>query len=91
MRVRVRVRVRMRVRVRVLSPFSGIRLLAALRTVGLQAPLPVGFSRQEHWSGVPCPPPGGLPDAGIGPTSLMPPVLAGGFSTTSATWEPRVL
>ena len=35
----------------------------------LQAPLPMGFSRQEHWSGLPCPPPGDLSDAGMEPTS----------------------
>jgi len=39
----------------------------------------VGFSRQEYWSGLPCPPPGVLPDPGIEPLS---PVLAGGFFTT---------
>ena len=47
----------------------------------------MGFSRQEHWSGRPCPPPGDLPDPGSEPTSLMSPVLAEGFFTTSATWE----
>ena len=47
--------------------------------------LSMGFSRQEHWSGLPCPPPGDLPDPGIKPTSLMPPALAGRFFTTSAT------
>ena len=52
-----------------------------------QAPLCVGFSRQEHWSGSPCPPPGDLPDPGIEPASLTSPALAGGFFTTSATWE----
>ena len=46
-----------------------------------------GFSRQEYWSGMPCPPPGDLPNPGIEPTSLMSPALAGGFFTTSATWE----
>ena len=49
-----------------------------------QAPLFMGFSRQEYWSGLPCPPPGDLPDPGIEPTS---PALAGGFLTTSTTWE----
>ena len=51
--------------------------------VAHQAPLSVGFSRQEYWSGLPClcPPPGDLPDPGI--TSLT----AGGFFTPSATWE----
>ena len=51
-----------------------------------QDPLSMGFSRQEHWSGLPFPPPGGLPDPGILPKSLMSPSLAGGFFTTSATW-----
>ena len=37
-----------------------------------------GFSRQEHWSGLPCPPPGGLPNPGIELTSFMSPALAGG-------------
>ena len=45
-----------------------------------------GFSRQENWSGLPCPPPGDLPDPGIELTSLFP-ALAGGFFTTSITWE----
>ena len=49
-----------------------------------------GFSRQEYWSGLPCPPPGDLPEPGMEPTSLMLPTLAGGFSTTSATWEPSM-
>ena len=49
-----------------------------------QSPLSMGFSRQEYWSGLPFPPPGDFPDAGIEPAS---PALAGGFFTTSATWE----
>ena len=56
-------------------------------TVACQAPLSMGFSRQEHWSGLPCPPPGDLPNAGTEPTSLLSLVFAGGFFTTSATWE----
>ena len=47
----------------------------------------MGFSRQEHWSGLPCPPPGDLPDPEIEPGSLTSPVLAGWFFTTSTTWE----
>ena len=47
------------------------------------------FSRQEYWSGLPCPPPGDLPDPGIEPTSLVSPVLAGRFFTTSTIfWLP---
>ena len=49
--------------------------------------LSMGFSRQEYWSGLPYPPCQDLPDPGIEPTFLMSPKLAGGFFTTSATWE----
>ena len=47
----------------------------------------MGFSQQEYWSGLPFSPPGDLPNPGIEPTSPMSPALAGGFCTTSATWE----
>ena len=50
-------------------------------TVPCQAPLSVGFSRQELWSGLPCPPPGDLPNLGTEPTSLMSPALVGTFFT----------
>ena len=73
----------------VLSHFSSVQLFVTLRTVAHQAPLSMGFSRQEYWSGLPCPPPGDLPDPGIEPVSLMSPALAGGFFTTGATWETR--
>ena len=49
--------------------------------VGRQAPLSMGFPRQEYWSGMPFPPAGDLPAPGISPA------LAGRFFTTSATWE----
>ena len=52
-----------------------------------QATLSMGFSRQEYWSGLPCPSLGDLRNPGIEPTSLLSPALAGGFFTTSATWE----
>ena len=42
---------------------------ATLWTLARQAPLPMGFSRQEYWSVLPCPPPGDLPDPGIEPLS----------------------
>ena len=61
--------------------------LCNLWTVAHQAPLSMGFSRQEYWSGLPCPPPGDLCDPGIEPTSLTSPALADRFFTTSATWE----
>ena len=47
-----------------------------------------GFSRQKYWNGLPCTPPGDLPDPGIEPLS---PALAGGFFTISATWEAPVM
>ena len=47
----------------------------------------MGFSRQEHWSGLPCPSPGDLPYPKIKPMSLKSPALAGGFFTTRTTWE----
>ena len=56
-------------------------------TVALQTPLSMGFSRQEYWSGLPCPPPGDLPNPGIEAMSLTSPTLAGRFFTTSAAWE----
>ena len=67
-----------------LSHFSHVQPFATPWTVTHQAPLSMGFSRQEHWSGLPCPPPGDLPDPGIEPTSLMSPLLTGEFFTTSA-------
>ena len=73
-----------------MSHFSGIQLFVTPWTVSFQAPLSMGFSRQEYWSRLPCPPPGDLPDPGIEPMSLMSPALAGGFFTTSATWEATV-
>ena len=68
----------------VLSHFNHVQLFETLWTVALQAPLSMGFSRLEYWSGLPCPPPGDLPDPGIEPKS---PASAGGFFATSATWE----
>ena len=56
-------------------------------TAAHQARLSMGFSRQEYWSGLPCPPPGDLPNPGIEPTSPVSPALAGGFFTTGTTWE----
>ena len=55
---------------------------AAPWTVAHQAPLSMGFSRQDYWGRLPFPPPGDLPDPGIEPTSLVSPALASGFFTT---------
>ena len=52
-----------------------------------QAPPSMEFYRQEYWSGLPFPSPWDRPDPGIKPRSLASPALAGGFFTTSATWE----
>ena len=70
-----------------LSCFSGVRLFATAWTVACQALLSIGFSRQEYWSGLPCPPPGGLPYPGVEFASLMSSALAGGFFITSTIWE----
>ena len=53
-------------------------------TAAHQAPLFLGFPREEHWSGLPFPPSGDLPDPGIEPAS---PASTGGFFNISATWE----
>ena len=73
--------------------FSHVRVFATLWTVACQVPLSRGFSRQEYWSGLPCPPPGDIPDPGIEPASFLSPASAGGFFTTSDTREalPRVI
>ena len=60
----------------VLSRFSHFWLFVTPWTVACQAPLSMGFSRQESWSGLPCPPPGDILNPGIKPTSLTSPVLA---------------
>ena len=64
---------------------QSFQLCVTLWTVAHQATLSMGFSRQEYWNGLLCPPPGDLPHPGTEPASLMSPALAGGFSTPSAT------
>ena len=66
---------------------SCVRLLATPWTAAYQAPPSMGFSRQEYWSGLPCAPPGDLPNPGIKPTSLKSPALAVGFFTPSVSLE----
>ena len=70
-----------------LSHFSCVQLFATLWTVACQTPLSMGFSRQESWSGLPCPPPGNLPHPGIKLESFMTPALGGKFFTTRTPWE----
>ena len=66
-----------------LSRFSHVRIFATPWTIVLQAPLSMGFSRQEYWSGLPFPSPGDLPDPGTGVVSLTPLALAGSLLLVS--------
>ena len=66
--------------------FSVVCLFAILWTIAHQAPMSMGFSRQEYWSGLLCPLPGNLPDPGIEPGSPTSPAPSDRFFTTSATW-----
>ena len=66
---------------------SCVWLFVTLWTIVHQAPLSMGFSRQEYWSRLPFPPLGDLPTPGIEPVSLSSSTMAGRFFTTSATWE----
>ena len=70
----------------VLSCFGRVQLFGTPGTVAHWAPLSMGFSRQENWSGLPFPPPGDLPNPGIKATSLRSPALAGELFTSSITW-----
>ena len=77
----------------VLSHFSRVQLFVILWTLTHQAPLSMGFSRQEYWSELQFPSAGDLTDPGIEPTSLTFHALAGWFFIASATWkglEPHV-
>ena len=75
----------------VLRCFGRVWLFVTLWTAARQAPLSMGFSRQEYRSGLPFPSPGDLLYPGIKPTSLTSPALAGEFFTTGATWEAKCL
>ena len=74
-------------RKRKVKSLSHVRLFATPWSVAYQAPLSMGFSRQDYWSGVPFPPPGDLPHPAIEPRSLMFPASAGRFFITGTTWE----
>ena len=67
-----------------LSQFSCVRLFATLWTVASQAPLSMGFSKQEYWSEFPFPSPWDLPNPGSEPASLA---FVGKFFASRATWE----
>ena len=70
------------------SYFSCVQLFVTSWTVAHQAPLFTRFSRQEHWSRLPCPLPGNLSNSGIEPVSLMSPALASIFFTTEPLGKP---
>ena len=70
-----------------LSCFRDVGLFAALWIVACQAPLSMGFFRQENWSGLPFPSPGDLPDPGSEPSTS---VLAGGFFTIEPPGKPKI-
>ena len=81
-----------KVRMRVLSCFSHFWLFVILWPVLSllwESPLSMRVSRQEHWSGLPCPPPGDLPDPEIESASLGSPALAGELFTISTTGKPK--
>ena len=74
-----------------LSCFSHVHRFVILWIVAHQAPLSMGFSRQEYWSGLSFPSPGDLPNPRIKRTSLMSSALIGRFLTTSPTWGAHCL
>ena len=74
-----------------LSHFSCIKLFVTLWTVACQIPLSLGFTKQEHWSGLLCHLPGDLHNPEIEPVSLVPPSLASRFFTSTSTWKAHVL
>ena len=72
-----------------LCHFIQVQIFVTIWTLACQAPVYMGFSRQEYWSGLPCPPPGNLPDPSIELRSPMSSALAGGLFTTSSSWEAK--
>ena len=74
-----------------LSHFSHVRLFVTPWTVAHQAPLSMGFFRQEYWSRLQCPPPGDLPNQESNLHLLTSPALAGRFFTINTIWEAPLL
>ena len=72
----------------VLSHFSHVWPFRNLWTLAHQAPLSMGFSKQEYWSGLPCLSPRDLPDQGIEATSPASPALEAGSLPTELSWKP---
>ena len=75
----------------VLRHFSHVQLFVTPWTVACQAPLSLGFSQQEYWSGLPCPPPGHLPDQGTEPMSPTSPALQADSFATEPLGKPGTL
>ena len=73
-----------------LSHFSRDQLFVTPWTIAYQAPLSKGYSTQDYQSGLPFPPAGDLPDAGIEPVSTVSDVLAGGFLTAIPPGKPQI-
>ena len=69
------------------KPLQSCPTLCDLWTVACQCPFSMGILQAEYWSGLPCHPPWDLPDPGVKLMSVLSPELAGGFFTTSVTWE----
>ena len=70
---------------------SYLILCGPMDCVAWQAPLSMGFPREEYWGGLPFPSPGDLPNPGIKLTSPVSPALVGGFFTTAPPGKPRSL
>ena len=71
----------------ILSPTLNVLLFGTSWTSACQAPMGMGFPRQENWCGLPFPSPGDLPNPGVKFMFLVSPALAGEFLTNSTTWE----
>ena len=65
-----------------------VQLFETTQTIARRTLLSKEFFIHEHWSGLPFPPPGNLPDPGIKPESPTVPALAGGFFTTEPPGKP---
>ena len=74
-----------------LNHFSHVQFFVTPWTVASQALLSIGFSRQEYWSGLLCPPPGDPPDPGIEPMSLRSPALAHGSLPLAPPRKPKTI
>ena len=71
--------------------FSSVQLFSTLLTVALQAPLSMGMSSREYWSGLPFPPPGDLLDPGIKPVSPASPALQVNSLALSYWGSPHII